>query len=109
MSSKSPPHCRHWNAPSRTTFLIARPPPYDLDDGSAGTGGASGAEKNPSAVMPIACTPAPAPFPRAVPLPPSAIEPPEDVPNPLKDTVPIKEDPAELLADIPSGEVEASA
>ena len=41
--------------------------------------------------------------------PPSAIEPPEDVPNPLKDTVPIKEDPAELLADIPSGEVEASA
>ena len=41
--------------------------------------------------------------------PPSAIEPPEDVPNPLKDTAPIKEDPAELLADIPSGEVEASA
>ncbi|EJF60752.1 hypothetical protein BD309DRAFT_871435 [Dichomitus squalens] len=38
--------------------------------------------------------------------PPSAIEPPEDVPNPLKDTVPIKE---EELADIPSGEVEASA
>lgn len=42
--------------------------------------------------------------------PPSAIEPPEDVSNPLSENVPpsIKEEPAELGADIPSGEVEAS-
>ena len=39
--------------------------------------------------------------------PPSAIEPPEDMVNPLKESVPIKEEPE--LADIPSGEVEASA
>ncbi len=43
--------------------------------------------------------------------PPSAIEPPEEVPSPLAETAPpsIKEDIAEPSADIPSGEVEASA
>ena len=43
--------------------------------------------------------------------PPSAIEPPEDVANVLMEstTPTIKEEGAELSADIPSGEVEASA
>ncbi|PIL33647.1 hypothetical protein GSI_04270 [Ganoderma sinense ZZ0214-1] len=43
--------------------------------------------------------------------PPSAIEPPEDVANALAEstTPSIKEEAAELIADIPSGEVEASA